>query len=546
MNQDPYTFLKETISKKLFITKSKEKIVDSKGAEMSWIFEFRRVLMDSDVLTSITDLFWRKFENKTPFQVGGLEVAAIPLMTGIIMGLREKSQKVNGFFIRKSRKKSGLLLMVEGNINDDNIILVDDVLNTGFSFMRQIEVIESLGKKVIAVFVILRYRDLDYYTYLNSRGIEIHSLFTLDDFRQELDVKNIVDKNEAPVPIGFKSLWVFKSSNPDYYHVIPKSTPVIDKEKLYFGGDNGTFWAINQENGSVAWSNKIITNTKNKHIFSSPVIHNNVVFFGAYDGNFYALDTSTGKKKWVFLEADWVSSSPCIAPNIDTVFVGLLFGLWNKNGGIVAINIKNGEKLWEYISKGNTSSSPAYSKEDNLVSIGDDDGIFRTFDAKSGNLIWEFKTSGSIKGGPAIDTNRKLIIFGSLDKNLYIVNIQNGKIVHTIEVDQGICSTPLINNGHVYFSSLDKNLYCADMSTGKIVWKFTTRARVMSSPEIIENKIYIGSNDGRLYEIDINTGKNTSVFQVTERITNKIVHNPETNKIFLTTFANEIYCLEKK
>ena len=49
-----------------------------------------------------------------------------------------------------------------------------------------------------------------------------------------------------------------------------------------------------------------------------------------------------------------------------------------------------------------------------------------------------------------------------------------------------------------------------------------------------------------MYEIDLISGKELSFFQATERITNKIVYNAETERFFVPTFANEIYCLEKQ
>jgi len=545
IEQDPYTFIKDTISKKVFVKKGDETMVNSLGVDHEWLFDFRRVLLDSDMLSAISELFWRNFKTSPPFQIGGLVLAAVPLMTGLIMGLKEKSLKVNGFIIRKSRKKDGLLRMIEGEITQERIILVDDTLNSGKSFIRQVEVIESLGKKVSTVFAILRFRDLDYYTYFHERGIEIVTLFTLDDFRQDLGTKNFIDTTKPPVPMPFKADWYFKANNPNFFYVIPKSTPVIDTENIYFGTDDGVLWAINQKKGNLVWKYKILSHTKKKYIFSSPAIFENKIYFGAHDGNFYALNTGTGEKEWIFMEADWISSSPCIAEGLQTVFVGLEFGLWKKRGGIVALNAKTGEKRWEYITDEKVTSAPLYVEKENLVIIGDDNGILYAFNAKNGELKWKFSTSGPIKSQSAFDKKTDTLIVPSLDKNLYFLDIYTGKLIKTVSIYGGIYSIPLVEGKEVYFSSLDKNLYCADITTGKINWKFETQGRIFASPEIIGNYVYIGSNDGRLYELDKTTGKNTAFFQAIERLTNKIVYNAESKKIFLTTFANEIYCLDR-
>ena len=69
------------------------------------------------------------------------------------------------------------------------IILVDDLMNAGNSFWRQIEVLENLGHKVDTVWSILRFRDIDYYTRFHNRNINIVSIFDLDDFTEVLGEK---------------------------------------------------------------------------------------------------------------------------------------------------------------------------------------------------------------------------------------------------------------------------------------------------------------------------------------------------------------------
>ncbi len=537
--------IKEVIEKEVFITKDKEKIAHWDGTETKWLFDFRRVIMNADVLDDLGEIFWDKFKTEYPFQVGGIEVAAIPLITAFVLKCKEKKSPANGFFIRKSRKKDGLMKMIEGRVTDEKIILVDDIINTGKSFIRQVEVIESLGKKVHTVFAILRFRDTEYYKYFHERGIKVVSLFTLDDFKDSLNVTNRVEKKELPIAIPFKAEWYFKSEHPNYYYVVPKSAPVIDAEKLYFGSDSGIFWALNQSDGSVAWKYKVGFHAKGKYIFSSPVMYKNLVYFGAYDGNFYALDKETGKRKWVCMDADWIGSSPCVAPALGLVFIGLEFGLWNKKGGVVALDAETGKKRWEYFMPGLVHSSPAYSEENNIIVCGSNNYSVYGFNAKNGKPLWEFKTEGEIKESFAFDDARGVVVFGSHDSYIYILKTKTGEIVHKIKTNEAIYSTPLVYEGRAYIASLDKILYCVNLDTGAIAWKFTTNGRIFASPEMIDDKLYIGSNDGRLYELDPQTGKNTAFFQATERITNKIAYNNKTQRFFVPTFANEIYCLEK-
>ncbi len=536
-------YLKEIIAHDVFVTSATEHMVEPTGDESKWIFDFRRVLLKTDALDAIAELFWEKWKEHMPFQAGGVEVAAIPLIAAIALKAKEKGNAINGFFIRKSRKKSGLLRMIEGTLTEENIILVDDLMNSGNSLMRQVEILEKLNKKVVAVFAILRFHDLGYYQYFHDKGIEIYSLFSLDDFAHSLQVKNLMPQNKEPIPMPFKAEWQFISERPNYFYVIPKSAPAIDGKKLYFGADNGNFWAINQKDGTVAWNYIIRAHSKGKYIFSSPIIHHDIVYFGAYDGNFYALNKETGQKEWVFREADWIGSSPCVAPSLNLVFVGLEFGLWKKRGGIVALDCASGEKKWEYGMPGLTPASPAYAQKQGIVVCGCNDFSVYGLDARKGKLLWQFRTGGEVKASCAIDETRGLVAFGSFDAHIYVLNITTGELVWKFATLEAIDSTPLLKGDYLYAASLDKKLYCIDLNTGAIVWQFSAHGRIFASPLFIGDNIYIGANDGRLYELDANTGKNTALFQTTERITNAIAYNEETRKIFLPTFANEIYCL---
>ena len=545
MNEHTQT-LKEVIAREVFVTKDRERIAGPSGDNDAWIFDFRRVLLRGGVLDVIAELFWEKCKDKMPFQVGGVEVASIPLIAALVLKANEKGAPINGFFIRKSRKKTGLLRMIEGELNDEKIILIDDLINTGGSLVRQVEILNKLDKKVILVLTVLRFRNMEYYKYFHDMGIEVQSLFTLDDFANSLRVKNLVNKKDEPVPRPFKAQWQFKSENPNYFYVVPKSAPIGDGKKVYFGADNGNFWAINQLDGSVSWKHRVLFGSQGKRIFSSPVIYEGLIYFGAYDGNFYALNKETGERKWVFMEADWIGSSPAIASDLGLIFVGLEFGLWKRRGGIVALDLESGQKKWECTMLGLTHSSPAYSEKHRTVVCGSNDFSVHGFDAQGGNPIWNYQTGGEVKASFAFDEGRGLVAFGSFDKHIYVLNVKTGELVYKIETNEAIYSTPLIWENRLYVASLDKNLYTIDLNTGKILWKFATNGRIFASPEAIVGKIYIGSNDGRLYEIDPETGKNTAFFQATERITNKIAYNKETGRIFLPTFANEIYCLSKK
>lgn len=566
---DPQQTRKEEL-KKLIVERclvlNKDEQIDTFTDPDAWLFDFRRILLNGASSDLIAEYFYAEFKDKYPFQLGTLEIAGVPLVTSLMNKFYEKGHHdVNAFFIRKSRKKSGVFRMIEGTLDETKkIILVDDIMNSGNSFWRQIEVLEQLEYKVDTVWSLLRFRDHSAYKRFQNRGINVQSVLELDDLTESTSsrIRNIVAKNPKLPAMPFTPLWRFTPPNPSYMWVLPKSQPVIDDEKLYYGTDDQIFYALNQSDGSIAWSFKTGTGGNKKSIFSSPALHDNTVFFGSYDGNVYALDAQTGKQKWMYYEADWVGSSPVVAPDLGLVFIGLEFGLVRKRGGIVALDIKTGKRTWcDFNHPSLTHGSPHYITTKQQVAIGSNDGVVRLYDAKTGDLKWKFTTfggadydsdadrgfgKGDIKESLAYDVVHDYLVFGSLDGFLYVLNRRTGHLVHHVKTDASIFGTPYIYKKYVYFTSLDKNIRCLDLDTFELIFeKSLDLTRIFAGPTVINDRLYVGTNAARLHELDPLTGDVRAYFQALERITNHVVYNSKTNRFFLPTYANEIIALTR-
>lgn len=511
------------------------------GEESTWLIDFRALLLRPEFLDAAAEVFWERYEKRYPFQIGGLETVGIALVAAVVMKGVQRGTPVNGFYIRKSRKHYGLQKHIEGVLTDDPIILIDDVVNSGASFVKQITTLKEEGKAVTEAFAFVGYREEPQDL---GDGVSLVTIFTPADFGLTFTKK----REDLPRYDVFSIRWLARGEKPNYFYRVEKSAPAVDDASVYFGTDDGFMYALAQETGEQRWRFKIHgSGSKGKTIFSSPALYENLLFFGAYDGNFYALDTRTGNARWIYRDADWIGSSPAVAADRGLVYVGLEFGLFKKHGGIVALEAATGEKRWEYIEMPSlTHGTPAYSAKYNAVAIGSNNGVLYLFRATDGLLLWQYQSDGEIKSAPAFDEKRGRVIFGSFDEHIHIVDVASGERVHTVQTESQIYSTPLVVGDSAYVSGLDKLIYCVDLDTLDVRWKFQTVSRVFASPALCEGLLYVGSNDGRLYEIDPATGKNLAFFQATERITNKIAYNPITKRFFLPTYANELYCLEKK
>lgn len=537
--------LKRDIEERVFKRTSPELAIVRRGAyeynDASWLFDFRAVVFDAKWLECFARIFWEKYASQYPFQVGGMESASLPLITAIALKGLERGTPVHSFFIRKSRKRDGLMRMFEGSMSDDPVIIVDDAINSGQSLYRKLLALFELKKKVTDVFVILGFRDLSSYGFLREHNVQASSIFTVQDFglpMQSTDAPD-VPKN------SFNVKWRFRGGKPSFNFITEKSAPVIDSSHVFVGSDDGYLYALHQSSGDVAWKFVIGPHPKGKGIFSSPAVYKGRVYFGGYDGNVYALDAKTGERLWGFAEADWVGSSPSIAPDVGLLFIGLEYSLPARRGGIVALRLDNGEKVWGHRTREFTHASPLYIQEENMVVIGSDDNIAYAYEARTGKLAWTYPTRGAIKSSFAYDAKRRLILFSSWDGRLYAVHAADGSPAFSFLTSTPTFSTPLVHGDTVFFSSLDKFLYAIDLDTGLPRWHFLTHGRIFSSPVVADGSVWIGSNDGRLYELDPETGLLRSFFQSVERIVNAIAFNSSTKRFFVPTVANEVFCLER-
>lgn len=430
---------------------------------------------------------------------------------------------------------------IEGTLTHDPIVFVDDLVNSGQSVNKQIDILARAGKKVTDVFVMLAFRARDAYSFLGEKNVALNHLFTLKDFGISL-----LSTHSPDIPKdSFETVWHYGAPDPSFHLVVQKSAPALDDTRVFFGSDDGKFRALDQKTGEVIWEFPIGRHPLGKSILSSPQIHKGVVYFGAYDGAMYALDAATGKKLWNNEDADWIGSSPDLAPDLGLVYIGLEFGLWKRRGGIAALNMKSGAQKWIAYHPSLTHGSPLYIQEEGLVVIGSNNGVLYAYDARGGELRWSFATNGDIKTRAAYDSKRRAIIVGSMDGTMYVLSAEHGSPIFARDTGPTY-SIPLVHDDTVYISSLNKCVYAIDCTTWKDRWVYETNGRIFASPAIADGSLWIGSNDGKLYELDPQSGKLRHFFQATERILNKIAYNERDKRLFVPTVANEIYCLKRK
>lgn len=178
--------------------------------------------------------------------------------------------------IRKERKRYGLGRSIEGELTADPVVLIDDILNSGDSLEKARVALEREGKSVAEAFVVIDYRSRKGMAWRKKHGIKVTSLFTLADFGLSLAAQKPVSKR------NWTLRWQFSANGASPFSVVPKSTPPLVGNRLYFGSDSATFWCLDAASGRRLWDFKV-GGKHRKGIWSSPAYHDGRIYFGAYN-----------------------------------------------------------------------------------------------------------------------------------------------------------------------------------------------------------------------------------------------------------------------
>jgi orotate phosphoribosyltransferase len=158
-----------------------------------WQFYLRRVLLDPICLDLSCDDFWRRFGklfDAEPFQLVGLEAAALPLIAAIIIGGKRRGRTVHAFTVRKERKAYGLRNLIEGIPSRAPVMFIDDLTSPHHNaFWAVMNAVRQAGLVTNGHgYVLVRKLNADDPTIIPTSlgSVQIASLFSLSDFDMTL------------------------------------------------------------------------------------------------------------------------------------------------------------------------------------------------------------------------------------------------------------------------------------------------------------------------------------------------------------------------
>jgi len=366
-----------------------------------------------------------------------------------------------------------------------------------------------------------------------------------------------VSSSRIAPPLGLR--WKIKLQDNDK-RILSLNPPVVIGDTIYFGSDDGNFYALDVESGYMRWVFK-----SGAEINSIPYADKDQVYFGSKDGKLYALSRETGQEIWTFQTQSQINSQVERYGDY-IIFVGdsdaiyflspdgkeqfsldnpgwkhftflmadnvMYWGTGPRVELIGPYDINKREFLW-FLSYHKINAiwySFSAIRKDLLyfgtVDIYDNMYFgFYAFNRYTGEMVWEQRREGTFKNWDydaiyslfslnvekldfmAPTVWKDYVIFTGGDCTARAFDAKTGAMRWEQVFDSPISSAPTVAAGRVYFGLLGYNyavskLVCISAMDGKPLWEMETEGNLLSAPVIAGKRIIFGTDKNVFYVLE--------------------------------------------
>ena len=324
---------------------------------------------------------------------------------------------------------------------------------------------------------------------------------------------------------------------------------LVSNDKLYFGNENGEFYAIDINTKQQLWMY-----SSGEPIQTWPVFKDDTIIFNA-GNSLYILDAATGNEIHKYTHPSEISlrvSQDRFAFNDSYVAISDSIAYYAAlNGDIVAVDIKKGEKMWSLASQNPGAVASGVNYQDGKLYYIDYAGslccvdtqtrqlIFQTqihdrifapmyisdgkiyvggrsckvycIDANAGNIIWSSfsKNNTTWFSGGSVSVGNTLFTCTSDEHAIASFNKDTGEFLRLYSTETNAYTAPLLHGENVIVTATDvyslKKSYIMEFDTKNHTkrWQVSLEDCVLSSPAIYKGVLYFGSDSGKIYSIKI-------------------------------------------
>ncbi len=178
-SQDDLIALGRQLYDLALVRSSDETITDPRGNKIGWLLDTRIPMLDSACFQRVGRALSERLAEKQVYQVLGFGFGSYAIVSSILSGCEPGI--VKGGFIREHRKSHGRRRIVEGPVDRSKpVVLIDDILNSGRSALKAVDLAESDGYSVVGIMTLFNFTWSGGKEKIEQRNIWVDSLLDLN------------------------------------------------------------------------------------------------------------------------------------------------------------------------------------------------------------------------------------------------------------------------------------------------------------------------------------------------------------------------------
>jgi len=161
------------------IRREDELITDPRGQPIGWLLDTRIPMLDADLFKEVGVVLANRLRDRGLHQVVGYGFGAYPLVCSVLSV--PGGDEFKGGLVRDERKEHGRRRLVEGPIDPDRpVVMLDDIINSGRSASRALQLIRREGLEVDGLLTLFNFTWSSGQSRIEAEGLWVDSLLDLN------------------------------------------------------------------------------------------------------------------------------------------------------------------------------------------------------------------------------------------------------------------------------------------------------------------------------------------------------------------------------
>lgn len=161
------------------VRREDELITDPRGQPIGWLLDTRVPMLDGELFDEVGGVLAERLRERGVHQVVGYGFGAYPLVCSVLSAGGEPAFK--GGLVREEAKGHGRRRLVEGPVDGARpIALLDDIINSGRSAAKALELVRGEGYEVVGLLTLFNFTWSSGQARIEDEGLWVDSLLDLN------------------------------------------------------------------------------------------------------------------------------------------------------------------------------------------------------------------------------------------------------------------------------------------------------------------------------------------------------------------------------